>query len=270
MAIHIPQSFVDELLGRVDIIDVLESKLTLKKAGSNFNACCPFHTEKTPSFIVFPRNQNYHCFGCGAHGDAITFLREFEHFSYPDAVKSLADSVGLALPESQHLSNPKILQQQADIDVLEKAAMFYENQLKRHPQAKVAVEYLKKRGLTGVIAKTYRLGFAPPGRDILFKALSQEGITAAQLIQAGLAVEKEGRGLIERFRNRVMFPIRDKRGRVVGFGGRILDDTQPKYLNSPETATFQKGRELYGCHYFSRKHLWPFEWPPRAPSHPAE
>jgi len=234
----IPRDFIDTLLARVDIVDVIDRRVSLKKAGQNYQACCPFHSEKTPSFTVSPTKQFYHCFGCGAHGTALGFLMEYEHMSFPDAVAALAQDVGLPIPESaQESDRPK--PPPALWDALEQAAQFYKQQLKKTPHA---IEYLKKRGLTGAIAARYGIGYAPDGSPLkqVFADYSADALAAS-----GLVIDGE-RGRYDRFRDRIMFPIRNIKGQIVGFGGRVLDKGEPKYLNSPETPLFHKGSELYG------------------------
>ncbi len=234
----IPRDFIDTLLARVDIVDVIDRRVSLKKAGQNYQACCPFHSEKTPSFTVSPTKQFYHCFGCGAHGTALGFLMEYEHMSFPDAVAALAQDVGLPVPESGEPDRPK--PPPALWDALEQAAQFYRKQLKQTPRA---VDYLKRRGLTGVIAARYGMGYAPSGWSPL-KQVFQD-YSADALAAAGLVIDGD-RGRHDRFRDRIMFPIRNIKGQIVGFGGRVLDQGEPKYLNSPETPLFHKGSELYG------------------------
>ena len=236
----IPRDFIDTLLARVDIVDVIDRRVPLKKAGQNYQACCPFHNEKTPSFTVSPTKQFYHCFGCGAHGTALGFLMEYEHMSFPDAVAALAQDVGLAVPESADTPDrPK--PPPALWDALELAARLYKQKLKDSPHA---IEYLKRRGLTGAIAARYGIGYAPDGSPL--KQASPD-YSADALIASGLVVENEGRRY-DRFRDRIMFPIRNAKGQIVGFGGRVLDRGEPKYLNSPETPLFHKGSEIYGLY----------------------
>ena len=234
----IPRDFIDTLLARVDIVDVIDRRVPLKKAGQNYQACCPFHSEKTPSFTVSPTKQFYHCFGCGAHGTALGFLMEYEHMGFPDAVAALAQDVGLPVPESaQQPERPK--PPPALWDALEQAAQFYRQQLKHTPRA---IDYLKRRGLTGAIAARYGLGYAPDGSPL--KQVFAD-YTADALAASGLVIDNE-RGRYDRFRDRIMFPIKNVKGQIVGFGGRVLDQGEPKYLNSPETPLFHKGSELYG------------------------
>ncbi|MBT9568077.1 MAG: DNA primase [Thiobacillus sp.] len=236
----IPRDFIDTLLARVDIIDVIDRRVPLKKAGQNYQACCPFHSEKTPSFTVSPTKQFYHCFGCGAHGTALGFLMEYEHMSFPDAVAALAQDVGLPVPESaQDSDRPR--PPPALWDALEQAAQFYRQQLKQSP---TAIDYLKRRGLTGVIAARYGIGYAPDGSPL--KQVFSD-YTAEALAASGLVIDGD-HGRYDRFRNRIIFPIRNVKGQIVGFGGRVLDQGEPKYLNSPETPLFHKGSEIYGLY----------------------
>ncbi|MEW6119969.1 MAG: DNA primase [Pseudomonadota bacterium] len=234
----IPRDFIDTLLARVDIVDVIDRRVPLKKAGQNYQACCPFHSEKTPSFTVSPTKQFYHCFGCGAHGTALGFLMEYEHMNFPEAVAALAQDVGLAMPDSaREPERPR--PPPALWDALEQAARFYKQKLKDSPRA---IEYLKRRGLTGAIAARYGIGYAPDGSPL--KQVFAD-YAAEALVSSGLVVENEGRRY-DRFRDRIMFPIRNVKGQIIGFGGRVLDQGEPKYLNSPETPLFHKGSEIYG------------------------
>jgi DNA primase len=234
----IPRDFIDTLLARVDIVDVIDRRVPLKKAGQNYQACCPFHSEKTPSFTVSPTKQFYHCFGCGAHGTAISFLMEYEHMSFRDAVAALAQDAGLPVPESaQEHDRPK--PPPALWEALEQAAHFYRQQLKQSPRA---IDYLKGRGLTGKIAARYGIGYAPDGSPLklVFADYQNEALAAA-----GLVIDGE-HSRYDRFRDRIMFPIRNLKGQIIGFGGRVLGEGEPKYLNSPETPLFHKGSEIYG------------------------
>ncbi|MBI6578671.1 DNA primase [Pseudomonas viridiflava] len=249
MAGLIPQSFIDDLLNRTDIVDVVSSRVQLKKTGKNFSACCPFHKEKTPSFSVSPDKQFYYCFGCGAGGNALGFIMDHDNLDFPQAVEDLAKAAGMEVPREQGVKGQKPRQPTDSplYPLLTAAAEFYRQALKNHPTRKAAVDYLKGRGLSGEIARDFGLGFAPPGWDNLYKHLSSDTLQQKVMIDAGLLIENAETGKrYDRFRDRVMFPIRDSRGRVIAFGGRVLGDDKPKYLNSPETPVFHKGQELYG------------------------
>ncbi|MBX8555042.1 DNA primase [Pseudomonas cichorii] len=249
MAGLIPQSFIDDLLNRTDIVDVVSSRVQLKKTGKNFSACCPFHKEKTPSFSVSPDKQFYYCFGCGAGGNALGFVMDHDNLDFPQAVEELAKAAGMEVPREQNVKGQKPRQPTDSplYPLLAAAAEFYRQALKSHPMRKAAVDYLKGRGLSGEIARDFGMGFAPPGWDNLYKHLSSDTLQQKVMIDAGLLIENAETGKrYDRFRDRVMFPIRDSRGRVIAFGGRVLGDDKPKYLNSPETPVFHKGQELYG------------------------
>ena len=239
----IPQSFIQDLLNRVDIVDVVEPYVPLKRAGSNYAARCPFHSEKSPSFTVSQTKQFYHCFGCGAHGTAISFLMEHQGMGFVDAVKDLAGRVGMVVPEQTPDPQRKEKAEVAEdlTEVMHKAAQFYKAQLKCSDKA---VAYLKNRGLTGEIAARYGLGYAPDGWQNL-EAVFPE-YQSRSLTEAGLVIASEEGRRYDRFRDRIMFPIHNQRGAIIGFGGRVIDQGEPKYLNSPETPLFEKGRELYG------------------------
>lgn len=241
MSNRIPQTFIDTLLSRIDIVEIVNQTVPLKKSGKDYSACCPFHHEKSPSFTVSQPKQFYYCFGCGASGNAIGFLMNKQHLSFIEAVEGLAAVAGLEIPqEVGHKNTP---QPSANFyDVLETASKIYQNELKRSDRA---ITYLKNRGLTGEICKTYRVGFVPNGWDLLIKSMP-ESIDA--LNQTGMLVSKDDGKYYDRFRDRIMFPIRDKRGRVIAFGGRVLDQGQPKYLNSPETVLFHKSSAVYGIY----------------------
>ena len=250
MAGTIPRHFIDQLLQRIDIIDVIDGRVPLKKAGRDFQACCPFHDEKTPSFTVSQVKQFYHCFGCGANGSAIGFLMEYDHMSFPEAVEELAKQAGLEIPYEQGGGRPTRKKRDENnnlIDVLENASRYFRKQLRQHNEAHRAIDYLKHRGLSGEIASRFELGFAPQGWDNLIQAFGGHQATR-QLETAGLVIRNEKGRVYDRFRDRVIFPIRDHRGRTIGFGGRVIDAGEPKYLNSPETPVFHKGSELYGLY----------------------
>jgi DNA primase len=251
MAGRIPPQFIDELLNRVDIVDLINSRVPLKKAGKDYQACCPFHDEKTPSFTVSRDKQFYHCFGCGVHGTAIGFLMEYDHMGFVEAVEELAQREGLDVPrEGGQSSGPDY---RPLYETLEESARFYRWQLRHHSEGRQAIDYLKGRGLSGEITAEFGIGFAPPGWDNLLNHLGKEEEGLGKLRTTGMVSEPEGK-CYDRFRERIMFPIRDKRGRTIAFGGRIIGDGKPKYLNSPETPLFHKGRELYGL-FEARKAL---------------
>jgi DNA primase len=245
MSGRIPQAFINDLMTRTDIVDVIDARVPLKKAGREYKACCPFHNEKTPSFTVSQTKQFYHCFGCGAHGTAISFLMDYDHMEFVEAIEELAHRAGVDVPR-EAAPGPSPPPTQRLYALLADVAHFYRQQLRNHPQATRAIDYLKQRGLTGEIATHFEIGFAPPGWDNLAKALARDAASRAALLETGLLIERDGGGVYDRFRDRIQFPIRDRRGRTVGFGGRVLGEDTPKYLNSPESAVFHKGRELYG------------------------
>jgi len=246
--IRIPQTFIDDLLARTDIVSIIEPFITLKKTGANYVACCPFHQEKTPSFTVSPSKQIYHCFGCGVGGNAISFLMEYEHLDFIDAVKTLASQSGMNLPQQSATKQPS-----GDTNIfyilLEKATKFYQNQLLKHPQAKIASDFLKKRGLTEKTITQFKIGYAPPGWDNLLRKLNNNDKYKKLLLTTGMLIQKSSTSIYDRFRNRIMFPITNRSGKIIAFGGRVINDNDtPKYLNSPETPIFHKGHELYGLY----------------------
>lgn len=244
MSGRIPQYFIDQLIARTDIVDVIGTRVPLRKAGKEYKACCPFHDEKTPSFNVVPDKQFYHCFGCGAHGTAISFLMEYDHLNFVEAIEELAARAGIDVPreETNATSTPKPSSDQYSL--LERAAEHFRKQLRTAPPA---IEYLKRRLLTGETAVKFGIGYAPEAWDCLLGQLGTTEPARQALVGAGLVIERDDRsGFYDRFRGRVMFPIRDSRGRTIAFGGRIIEQGEPKYLNSPETDLFHKGRELYG------------------------
>ena len=253
MAGRIPQSFIDELLTRLDVVDVVDSRVKLKKAGKNYSACCPFHSENTPSFTVSRDKQFYYCFGCGATGSALKFVMEFDGLPFPDAVEKLADSVSMTVPREHNPVAERAQLEHAPLyDLLQQSADFYSQTLRQHQDRDRAVQYLKGRGLTGQAARFFNIGFAPPGWDNLQTALVSDERSKKHLISNGMLIERDDGRTYDRFRDRIMFPIRDIKGRTIAFGGRVLGDEKPKYLNSPETPVFQKNRELYGL-YEARK-----------------
>ncbi|MCW8873781.1 DNA primase [Pseudomonadota bacterium] len=242
----IPDSFIEELLGRVDIVEVIERRVPLKKAGREYQARCPFHDEKTPSFTVSPQKQFYHCFGCGAHGSAIGFMMNYEGLEFVDAVEELARLAGLQVPRDTAAAAPR--PSAGLYELLAEAGDWYQAQLKQSPQA---IQYLKQRGLSGEVAARFGVGYAPAGWDGLMRQLGTDDQRLKLLQRAGMLSQGKG-GTYDKFRDRIMFPIHDRRGRIIAFGGRALADDGPKYLNSPETELFHKGRELYGL-YLARK-----------------
>ena len=239
----IPDSFIQDLLARVDIVDLVDGYVPLKKAGANYAACCPFHNEKSPSFTVSPTKQFYHCFGCGAHGTAISFVMEYQGLGFVDAVKDLATRAGMQVPESEGRSfnDEKPGQTRTLIEIMARAAQYYKDQLKSSPRA---IDYCKKRGLTGEVAARFGMGYAPDGWQNLEEVFPD--YNADELKVAGLVIENDAGRRYDRFRDRLMIPIINPKGDIIAFGGRILDQGEPKYLNSPETPLFEKGRELFG------------------------
>lgn len=249
----IPESFIQELLNRVDIVDVIDGSVPLKKAGANYAACCPFHNEKSPSFTVSPTKQFYHCFGCGAHGTALGFIMEYQGLGFVEAVHELAKRVGMTVPQETRRAEDHEARRAAVgmHEALQVAVGYYKTELKKSEKA---ISYLKGRGLSGEIAARFQIGYAPAGWQNLASVLPD--YQSETLVQAGLVIAGEQGKRYDRFRDRIMFPIHDQKGQVIGFGGRILsssgDDAGPKYLNSPETPLFQKGHELYGL-YLARR-----------------
>ena len=243
---RIPDSFLDELVSRSDIVDIISARVPLKKAGREYKACCPFHNEKSPSFSVSADKQFYHCFGCGAHGTVIGFLMQYEKMEFLDAVADLAQRAGLELPrEAQAPREPG----SADLhDLMLRAARFFEQNLSDNARAQA---YVQRRGIDASISAKFTLGYAPDAWEALLKRFGGQEDDRRRLLQVGLILERSGErssGFYDRFRDRLMFPIRDSRGRVIGFGGRVIDQGEPKYMNSPETPLFHKGRELYGLY----------------------
>jgi DNA primase len=251
MSGRIPREFIDELLVRVDIVDLIDSHVPLKKTGTNYVARCPFHTEKTPSFSVNRNKQFFHCFGCGASGNAISFLMDFSHLDFVEAVEDLAAFAGIDVPRESlgYQAESKKDDLNSLYVVMEQVAAFYVEQLRVSPKA---IDYLKARGIKGEIARDFMLGYAPDKWGALSGRFSQK-----LLIEAGVMVRKDDGQAYDRFRGRIMFPIRDKRARIIGFGGRVLDDSLPKYLNSPETSLFHKGKEVYGLYELLQKNSKP-------------
>jgi len=262
LASRIPQSFIDDLLDRTDIVDLVDGHVKLKKTGRNYSACCPFHKEKTPSFSVAPDKQFYYCFACGAGGNSIGFLMQLANLNFPEAVEELAGKAGLTVPKDDSVtskaasaaSQAKTQARNQAYDILNQASQYYQSQLRRHPDRQKAVTYLKGRGLNGQIAQRFGVGYAPTGWQNLMQELAPKVEQEQGLIDAGMVVEKEeNKRRYDRFRDRIMFPIKDYKGRIIAFGGRVLGDDKPKYLNSPETVVFHKQKELYGL-YEARQH----------------
>jgi len=256
MAGRIPQHFIDDLLARVNIVDVIDGRVKLKRAGKNYSGLCPFHKEKSPSFSVSPDKQFYYCFGCGAGGNALGFLMEYDRLNFPEAVEELAKLAGVDVPRDE--GRPADHQREQEIkrqfEALEHSNRYFQDMLRSSSERERAIGYLKQRGLSGQIAAAFGIGYAPPGWDNLLQHFAHLENAAPLLEQSGMVIHNEDKQrYYDRFRDRIMFPIRDVRGRVLGFGGRVLGDDKPKYLNSPETPTFHKGRELYGL-YEARKH----------------
>ncbi len=237
----IPQHFIDDLIARADIVEVLGTRIPLKKAGREYKAVCPFHGEKTPSFTVSPAKGFYHCFGCGAHGTALGFLMEYDHLSFPDAVESLAHILGVQVPRDE--TERPARRHDELLELMTQAERYFQAQLKQH---EAAVDYLKARRIDGATAKRFGLGFAPEGWSRLLDKFGTSREAIDRLLAAGLIIRKDTGSHYDRFRDRLMFPIHDTRGRTIGFGGRVLRNEEPKYLNSPETVLFHKGSELYG------------------------
>lgn len=250
MAGRIPQNFIDDLVARADIIEVLGSRIELRKAGREYKALCPFHGEKTPSFTISPNKGFYHCFGCGAHGTALGFLMDHDHLSFVEAVEELAGMMSLEVPREEGGAPARDGRIDHLFEAMEKIATVYANALKDHQPA---IDYLQNRGIDGATARDFRIGFAPDAWDTVIKALPEGQHSIELLTAAGLIIQRDTGGHYDRFRNRIMFPIRDARGRIVGFGGRVMDNSEPKYLNSPETVLFHKGRELYGLYEVRQK-----------------
>jgi len=250
---RIPQNFINDVLDRLDIIDVIGSRIELRKSGKNYSACCPFHDEKTPSFSVSPDKQFYYCFGCGAGGNAVGFVLDFDKTTFPETIENLAKRVGLEMPAESVSNDSEGNYKKLLFPVIKDADSFYRRSLRDPTNAKKAIEYLKSRGLNGETARNFGIGFASPGWENLLQDLGKNEEKVEQLKIVGLLIDRNEEGkLYDRFRNRIMFPIRDVRGRTIGFGGRVLSDEKPKYLNSPETPLFHKGRELYGLYEANR------------------
>lgn len=243
MAGRIPQDFIDDLIARTDIVEVIGRRVPLKKAGREFKACCPFHDEKTPSFTVSPAKGFYHCFGCGAHGTAVGFLMDFDHMDFVEAIEALANTMGVEVPRGQ--TDRPARRYDELFELLANVEQLWRNRLKDSP---AAVEYLKQRGVDGATARRFGIGYAPEGWSTVLDRYGKSPEAIERLLAAGLVIRKDNGRHYDRFRDRIVFPIRDARGRCIGFGGRAMGDGEPKYLNSPETVLFHKGRELYGLY----------------------
>src|SRR5262245_36960582 len=243
MAGRIPKSFIDELVARADIVEVVGARVTLKRAGSNYKGLCPFHGEKTPSFTVSPSKGFYHCFGCSAHGTAIGFLMAYDNLEFPEAVEALAEMMGLEVPRELSGAPERKDDNEELYSLLKEADQIYRAELRKNDRA---IAYLKKRGIDGPMAGRFGIGYAPDAWDTVMRQLGTSDARIARLIQAGLVIANDAGRRYDRFRDRIMFPIRSARGHVIGFGGRVLDSGEPKYLNSPETPIFRKGHEMYG------------------------
>ncbi len=248
---QIPRTFIDDLLARTDIVELINTRVKLKKAGRDYQACCPFHHEKTPSFTVSQNKQFYHCFGCGAHGNAIGFLMEYDKLEFVEAIEELAAVHGLDVPREQgkfDQANGSRLSYQSKRDLhqlMQDIAVFYQQNLKNDISAQA---YVEKRGLSAEVVQRYQIGFVPNRMNAVLKRFGQNKELEQQLLDSGMLSKNDRGNIYDRFRNRLMFPIRDRRGRVIAFGGRVLGDEKPKYLNSPETAIYHKGNELYGLY----------------------
>jgi len=248
---RLQQAFIDQILDRTDIVDVVDRRVKLKKAGKNYSACCPFHQEKTPSFSVNPEKQFYYCFGCGAGGNALGFIMDYERMEFREAIESLAQAAGIDMPAEEVDSAPQVDNQKPLYESMERATKLYEGFLRQHKDRGRVVDYLKRRGLSGEVARDFRLGFAPEGWDNLMQTLPDEA-SVGHALTAGLLIENDKGRKYDRFRDRVIFPIINQRGKVIAMGGRVLGDGKPKYLNSPETPLFSKSHELYGLHHIRK------------------
>lgn len=254
----IPRDFINDLIARTDIVELIDRKVPLKKAGKNYSACCPFHSEKSPSFTVSRDKQFYHCFGCGAHGNAIDFVMEYDRLNFVDAIEDLAGQLGLEVPREQGTGPRRDEGLARDLyQLMEEAARYYQTQLRQHADKQKVEDYLAFRGLSKEVIEDFGIGFAPDGWDGLLGRYRQSQDAQDKLLTAGMLIENDGGKRYDRFRDRLMFPIRDRRGRVIGFGGRVLGDGTPKYLNSPETPIFHKGQELYGLYELKQRHRDP-------------
>ena len=259
MAGRIPRNFIDDLIARTDIVDFIDSRVKLKKQGKDYRACCPFHNgNNNSSFSVSSDKQFYHCFNCGASGNVLSFIMEYDGIEFVDAIETLAEQLSIEVPreengfgkkqQSSYVDRKDLYQLMADI------AVFYQQQLRSHKNSQQVINYLKGRGLSGQTVKHFQIGYAPDGWNEVRKRFAVSAELEKQLIEAGMLISKEKSGSYDRFRDRLMFPIHDRRGRVIGFGGRVLGEDEPKYLNSPETPLFHKGKELYGLYQVKQAH----------------
>ncbi|MCU8015626.1 DNA primase [Shewanella sp. SM72] len=254
----IPRDFINELIARTDIVELIDRKVPLKKAGKNYSACCPFHSEKSPSFTVSRDKQFYHCFGCGAHGNAIDFMMEYDRLDFIDAIEDLAGQLGLVVPREQGTGKRHDDGLSRDLyQLMEEASLYFQNQLRQHQDKQKVIDYLAYRGLSDDVVEHFGIGFAPDGWDGLLGRYRQNQDAQDKLLTAGMLISNDSGKRYDRFRDRLMFPIRDRRGRVIGFGGRVLGDGTPKYLNSPETPIFHKGNELYGLYELKQRYRDP-------------
>lgn len=254
----IPRDFINELVARIDIVDMIDAKVPLKKAGKNHSACCPFHSEKSPSFTVSRDKQFYHCFGCGAHGNVIDFTMEYDRLDFIDAIEELAGQLGLEVPREQGTGKRRDEGLSRDLyQLMEEASLYFQSQLRQHNDKQKVLDYLDHRGLSNKVIEHFNIGFAPDGWNGLLGRYNQNQDAQDKLLTAGMVIENDSGKRYDRFRDRLMFPIRDRRGRVIGFGGRVLGDGTPKYLNSPETPIFHKGYELYGLYELKQRHRDP-------------
>jgi len=254
----IPRDFINELIARTDIVDLIDHKVPLKKAGKNNSACCPFHSEKSPSFTVSRDKQFYHCFGCGAHGNAIDFIMEYDRLEFLDAIEELASQLGLEVPRENNPNRRRDEGLSRDLyQLMEEANRYYQSQLRQHQDKQKVLDYLAFRGLSDQVVERFGIGFAPDGWDGLLSRYRSQQESQDKLLTAGMIISNDNGKRYDRFRDRLMFPIRDRRGRVIAFGGRVLGDGTPKYLNSPETPIFHKGNELYGLYELKQAHREP-------------
>ncbi|MGL4712718.1 MAG: DNA primase [Shewanella sp.] len=254
----IPRDFINELIARTDIVELIDRKVPLKKAGKNYSACCPFHSEKSPSFTVSRDKQFYHCFGCGAHGNVIDFVMEYDRLDFIDAIEDLAGQLGLEVPREQGTGKRHDDGLSRDLyQLMEEASLYFQNQLRQHQDKQKVIDYLAYRGLSDDVVEHFGIGFAPDGWDGLLGRYRQNQDAQDKLLTAGMLISNDSGKRYDRFRDRLMFPIRDRRGRVIGFGGRVLGDGTPKYLNSPETPIFHKGNELYGLYELKQRYRDP-------------